>query len=174
MVEPSGMTSVGWRDAVVGFVLGVLASGALAVVLWPSSGNTSSQQHAEGGSGESGQKPPELTPEEKMARRHPQKVRVGDLIGQPVLDHSDRVLGHVRKVVRTSDGRLQLVTGYGGFLGFGQRLVAVPVEVVALLGLQVAALDWPIEMFELAPTWFGSGAHELESDEIIRLAITKR
>jgi hypothetical protein len=170
------MNAMRWRILALGICLGVLVSAALTVAIWPApadpqAGAVQAENEESGGKSE---KPPEPTPEEKMARRHPQKVRVGDLVGQPVLDESDRVLGRVRKVVRTGDGKLQLVTSYGGIFGFGQRFVAVPVEVVALLGLQVAAVDWPLEKFELAPTWFGSDTTDLESDEVIRLAVTRR
>ena len=34
-----------------------------------------------------------------MARRHPQPVRVGFLIGLPVLDGKDYTLGYIREVV---------------------------------------------------------------------------
>ena len=42
-----------------------------------------------------------MTPEQRMQARFPQKVRVGDLIGLPLLDDRPRTLGHVREVVRT-------------------------------------------------------------------------
>src|SRR5262245_24173563 len=40
----------------------------------------------------------EPTQEERMNRRYPQPVRVGDLIGLPVLDWEDLTIGHVRNV----------------------------------------------------------------------------
>jgi len=44
-----------------------------------------------------------LSPEEKMRRRFPQPVRVGDLIGLPLLDWDDSTIGYVRHVVRTPE-----------------------------------------------------------------------
>ena len=41
--------------------------------------------------------------DERMLRRFPQPVRVGDLIGLPVLDDGSCTLGHVRQVVRTKE-----------------------------------------------------------------------
>ena len=73
-----------------------------------------------------------------MQRRFPQPARVGDLIGLPVLDDDDRTIGHIKHVVRTQAGKLQLIVTYGGFLGWRQRLVAVPIEVVAIAGRQLA------------------------------------
>ena len=97
--------------------------------------------------------PDNLSPEEKMQRRYPQWVKVGDLIGLPVLDDDDRTLGRVRNVVRTPDGKIQLIVPFGGFLGWRQRLVAVPIEVVAIAGRQIAALDMTRAEFDAAPAW---------------------
>src|SRR5687768_6153761 len=98
----------------------------------------------------------ELTPEQKMQRRFPQPVRVGFLIGLPVIDDDDNTLGYVQRVVRTADGKIQLIVRYGGWfgwIGWWQRPVAVPVEVVAMLGPSVAAIDMPPAEFRQAPTW---------------------
>ncbi len=70
------------------------------------------------------EKPPELTPEQKMARRYPQPVRVGDLIGRAIVDDATSTIGRVQAVVQTGDGKIRLVTPYGGLLGFGSRLAA--------------------------------------------------
>ena len=115
-----------------------------------------------------------VSPEERMRRRFPQPVRVGDLIGLPILDWTDSTIGRIKLVVRTNEGKILLIVPYGGLFGLGQRLVPVPIEVVAMLGRQVAALDMPIEEFEKAPTWYGSNAAPLGNDEIIRVAITRR
>src|SRR5262245_34818858 len=56
-----------------------------------------------------------LSPEQKMRRRFPHPARVRDLIGKPVLDWRDNTLGHVQQLVRTSDGKIQLIVRYGGW-----------------------------------------------------------
>jgi hypothetical protein len=120
----------------------------------------------------------QLSPEDKMRRRFPQPTRVRALIGLPVLDWSDNTLGYVQRVVRTSDGKIQLIVRYGGWfgwIGWWQRPVAVPIEVVALLGPHVAALDMKRAEFRTAPTWEPSaGVSEIGPDETIRVAITRR
>jgi hypothetical protein len=115
-----------------------------------------------------------LSPEEKMRRRYPQPVRVGDLIGLPVLDDDDRTLGHVRSVVRTASGKVQLIVPYGGFLGWRQRLVAVPIEVVAIAGRQLAALDMTRAEFEAAPAWSDPQSQSIAAGETIRIGLYKR
>jgi hypothetical protein len=114
------------------------------------------------------------TPEERMRRRFPQPVRVGDLIGLRVLDYDDVTIGYVRQVVRTPDGKILLIVAYGTWFGRGGRLVAVPIEVVAIFGRQLAALDMPPSEFAAAPTWRDAGAQRIPDDEKIRIALTSR
>ena len=114
------------------------------------------------------------SPEAKMSRRFPQKIRAGDLIGLPVLDDGDVTLGHVRKVVRTPEGKIKLIVSYSRWFGWGGRLVSVPIEVVAILGRQLASLDMAPAEYEAAPSWVEAGSLSIPSDEIIRIAITRR
>src|SRR5262245_18617368 len=118
------------------------------------------------------------TPEERMARRYPQPVKVGALIGLPVLDGRDSTYGYIRAVVRTSEGKIVLVVPYRAWLGWaptdwGRRTVAVPLETVAILGRQVAALDFSPEDFEAAPSYVAGGS-VLPADETIRIALYRR
>jgi len=112
-----------------------------------------------------------LSPEERMQRRYPQPVKVGDLIGLPVLDADDRTLGYVRGVVRTPEGKIRLIVPYGGFLGLGRRLVAVPIEVVAIAGRQLAALDMSRAEFDTAPAWSDPASSGLPASEVIRVGL---
>ncbi len=116
----------------------------------------------------------QLSPEEKMQRRFPQPVRVGDLIGLPVLDDSDRTIGYVKFVVRTSTDKIQLIVPYGGFLGWRQRLVPVPIEVVAIAGRQIAALDMARAEFDGASAWNEALTKPIGPDEVIRIGLYKR
>lgn len=65
---------------------------------------------------------------ERMERRFPQPVRVGDLAGLPVLDDRASTIGFVRQVVRTPQGAIELIVSCGGWFGRGSRLVAVPIR----------------------------------------------
>jgi hypothetical protein len=119
-------------------------------------------------------KEPDLTPEQKMAKRYPQPVRVSFLLGLPVLDEKSSTIGHVQAVVRTPEGKIQLVMPLGGFLGFGTRLVPIPIEIVGMLGAQVAVIEMPADRFMSSPTWTSSRAKPLDPSETIRVAITRR
>jgi hypothetical protein len=125
----------------------------------------------------------QLSPEEKMKRRFPQPVRVGDLIGQPVLDRRDSTIGYIQQVVRTPTGKIQLVVPYGRWFGWvrwgglfdrHRRLVAVPIETVAILGRQVAALDMPREEFDKAPDFVAGQNTPFNPDDEIRIALGRR
>jgi PRC-barrel domain len=112
--------------------------------------------------------------EEKMQRRYPQPVRVGDLVGLPVLDDHDRTLGRVKGVVRTPSGKIQLIVPYGGFLGWRQRLIAVPIEVVGIAGRQLAALDMTRAEFDVAPAWNDPESQPIPTSEVIRIGLYRR
>jgi hypothetical protein len=119
-----------------------------------------------------------LSPEETMRRRFPHPARVRDLIGLPLLDWRDNTLGYIQRVVRTRDGKIEFIVRYGGWfgwIGWWQRPVAVPIEVVGLLGPHVSLLDIGPEDLRNAPTWQPSpDVTEIGPDETIRVALTRR
>jgi hypothetical protein len=112
--------------------------------------------------------------EERMRARFPQQVRVGDLIGLPVLDESASTIGHVTKVVRTKDDKIALIVAYGGLFGWGARPVAVPIEAVGVLGRQIASLDMAPSQYASAPSWRDASAQALPDDATIRIALARR
>jgi hypothetical protein len=116
----------------------------------------------------------EISPEERMRRRFPHPVRVGDLIGLRVLDDYDVTIGIVRHVARTPEGKFLLVVAHTGPLGWGGRLVAVPIEAVAIFGRQLASLDMKPAEYASAATWNGAGAELLGADEKILIGLTRR
>jgi len=119
-----------------------------------------------------------LSPEERMRRRYPQPVKVGFLIGLPMLDDRDSTYGYIREVVRTSEGKMRLIVPYRDWLGWaptdwGRKAVAVPIETVVILARQVAALDFSRHDFAAAPAYRGEGT-ALLPDETIRIAVYRR
>jgi hypothetical protein len=110
---------------------------------------------------------------ERMNRRYPQPVRVGDLIGLPVLDDRSSTLGFVRHVVRTPAGKIELIVSYSRWFGWFGRPVAVPIEAVGIEGRQVASLDMARSEYAAAPTWQGRDATALPDDATIRIALAR-
>jgi hypothetical protein len=129
------------------------------------------------------EKKKEPTPEEKMQARFPQPTKVGHLIGLPVLDENDSTIGYVQQVVRTPKGKIQLIVPYAKRFGWmrdnvlvrwSRRPVAVPIEVVAILALQINALDMDREAFEKSPVWVTGPSQVLPADETIKIALGRR
>ena len=117
---------------------------------------------------------PDNSLEAKMNRRFPQKVRVGDLIGLPVLDDDDVTLGYVQNVVRTPENKIKLIVSYSRWFGWFGRPVAVPIEAVAILGRQIASIEMQPAEYAKAATWSNGGDQTIPQDEIIRIALTRR
>jgi hypothetical protein len=112
--------------------------------------------------------------EARMQMRFPQPVRVGDLIGLPVLDDDDSTLGRVREVVRDPQGRIKLIVGYSRWWGLGGRPVAVPIEVVVILGRQIDSVDMKPAEYAAAPTWVAGTDAPIAPDQIIRIGVGRR
>jgi len=110
---------------------------------------------------------------ERYLKRFPQPARAGDLIGLPVLDEQASTLGTVRQVVRTADGKVQLIISYSRWWGWFGRPVAVPLEVVGIQGRELVSLDMSPYEYAKAPTWRDAGATALPPDATIRIALAR-
>jgi hypothetical protein len=113
---------------------------------------------------------------DRMNLRFPQPVRVGDLIGLPVLDDSASTLGYVQEVVRSPAGQNVLIVSYSkwfGWFGWFTRPVAVPIAATGIEGKQIVSLDMPSSEYATAPTWQGLNATVLPNDDTIRIALAR-
>ena len=112
---------------------------------------------------------------QSAAMRFPQPVRVGDLLGRDVLRpiESQDVLGHVRAVVRQSDGRIDVVIDFGGFLGFGSRPIAVPVDAMVLLGQDMEVVAFTPDQLRSFPTFSPAGTQPVADDTVIKVGLAK-
>lgn len=108
----------------------------------------------------------------RAAEHYPQPVRVGDLIGRDVLQpiEAQPVLGRVHAVVRQPDGTLALLMSQGGLLGFGSRLVEVPLDTTALLGEYVALIDLTPAQLGALPT-ATAPVTRLPPDDTVRMGL---
>jgi PRC-barrel domain len=112
--------------------------------------------------------------EAKYKRRFPQPTKVGHLIGLPVLDDNDVTLGHVQKVVRTPEGKIELIVSYSKWFGWFGRPVAVPIEAVVILALQLDSVEMQPEDYAEAPTWTEGKDQILADSDIVRVALGRR
>ena len=154
-------------------LLAIAVAAAADRMPWTAAHASSSSQPSKSESGAD----KDVSPEERMQKRFPHPVRVGFLVGLPVLDNDDNTLGYVQRVVRTPAGKIHLIVRYGGWfgwIGWWQRPVAVPLELVGMLGAAVAALEMFPADFRQAPTWSAGDSKDLGLDETIKVALTKR
>jgi hypothetical protein len=112
--------------------------------------------------------------EAKYDRRFPQPTKVGHLIGLPVLDDNDVTLGRVRHVVRTPAGKLELIVSYSKWFGWFGRPVAVPIEAVVILALQLDSVEMQPDAYAKAPTWMPGNDQILPDSDIVRVALGRR
>jgi hypothetical protein len=116
--------------------------------------------------------PPGVVAATFAAKRFPQPVRVGDLLHRSVLEpvESRRILGHVDRVIRLDGGKEAIVMTFGGFLGFGEHRIAVPLEAMVLLGRELEVLDFTPQQLGGFPAYGGTG-NVLGADEIIHMGL---
>jgi hypothetical protein len=119
--------------------------------------------------------PPGMSLAASAAMRFPQPVRVGDLLHRDVLQpvESQVVLGTVRQVVRNETGMIEVIVAYGGFLGFGARLIAVPVDAMVLLGQDMEIVAFTPAELRRFPTVTAEGGTPVPADTIIRVGLAK-
>lgn len=110
---------------------------------------------------------------EFAARRHPQPVRVGDLLHRAVLQplESRPILGHVVQVIRQRDGTAAVIMNIGGWFGFGGHPIAVPADAMVLLGDELEVLDFTPEQLRAFPAYDGAGGSPVAADEFIRMGL---
>jgi PRC-barrel domain protein len=110
---------------------------------------------------------------ERYLKRFPQPVRVGDLIGMPVLDLYSKTLGYVRRVVRSPAGEIVFIVGYSQWWGWFGRPVAVPLEVLGIEGGHLVSLDMSASEYDAAPTWHDMGATPLSANAAVPVALSR-
>ena len=117
------------------------------------------------------------SPAARYARRWPQKVKVGALVGLPVNDDDDRTLGHIRQVVKAPDGGIKLIVDYNrtfGWFGWFTKPVAVPLEAVAIYGRQVASREMQPPEYKAATPWVEGRDERLADGDTVRIALMRR
>jgi len=112
--------------------------------------------------------------EKRMQMRFPQPVRVGFLVGLPMLDDDNATLGYVREVVRDPKGGVKLIVSYSRWWGWFGHPVAVPIEVVGIFGAQIASLDMKPADYAAAPTWMAGADQPIAPSDTVRIALARR
>jgi hypothetical protein len=119
--------------------------------------------------------PPGMSLAQSAAMRFPQPVRVGDLLHREVLRpvESQEVLGRVRAAVRDSSGNILVVVEFGGFLGFGSRPIAIPIDAMVLLGDDMEVVAYTPAQLRKFPTFSPAGTTTIADDAVIKVGLAK-
>jgi hypothetical protein len=119
--------------------------------------------------------PPGMSLAQSAAMRFPQPVRIGDLLHRDVLRpvESQEVLGRVRAVVRDSSGNILVVIEFGGFLGFGSRPIAIPIDAMVLLGDDMEVVAYTPAQLRKFPTFSPDGTTAIADDAIVKVGLAK-
>ena len=92
-----------------------------------------------------------------------------------MLDDNDVTLGHVQKVVRTPEGKIELIVSYSKWFGWFGRPVAVPIEAVDHSGAAARFGRNAAGRLRRGADLDAEGKDQmLADDEIIRVALGRR
>ena len=110
---------------------------------------------------------------ERMSKRFPQPVRVGDLIGLPVIDLRSSTIGYVREVARTPEGDIELIVSYSPWWGWFGQPVAVPIEAVGIEGRQIVSMDMSPQEYAKAARWVRTNEAILPQDATVSIPLSR-
>jgi hypothetical protein len=119
--------------------------------------------------------PPGMSLAQSTAMRFPQPVRVDDLLHRLVLRpvESQNILGTVRGIVCNSDGEVMVVMNFGGFYGYGGRLIAVPIDAMVLLGQDMEVVAYTPKQLARFPTFIPAGTTKVPDGTVLRVGLAK-
>ena len=119
--------------------------------------------------------PPGMSLAQSNAMRFPQPVRTGDLLHRLILQpvESQTVLGRVRAVVRNTDGEVLVVMNFGGFYGYGGRLIAVPIDAMVLLGTAMEVVAYSPRQLAAFPTFNPIGTVPVPDQTVLEVGLAK-
>ncbi|NDV87982.1 hypothetical protein GTW51_14855 [Aurantimonas aggregata] len=106
--------------------------------------------------------------EEPMEAGQPTTVAASEIIGRNVVNGADEDLGEVERLVFV-DQRIYAVLSEGGFLGLGEREVALPLDAMSMRGDELLLRGMTDEDIEALPEFDASSAPEYAADEQVEI-----
>jgi sporulation protein YlmC with PRC-barrel domain len=117
------------------FSTATLTAALLAgVALAPAAGlaQTTTQETGQTATTQMAQQPTHATQDGFLVRQEADQMLVGNLMGVDVIGAAGENIGSVDDVVADREGRIVgIVVGVGGFLGMGQKDVAIPMDALS-------------------------------------------
>ncbi|HEY7383954.1 MAG TPA: DUF4142 domain-containing protein [Beijerinckiaceae bacterium] len=101
-----------------------------------------------------------------------QQVAVSRLTDMNLYNARNEQLGDVERVVQGQDGKTYIVIGHGGFLGLGEKKVALPIERVAMRGDRLVIQGLTDDQVKAMPAWNADSrdTRELDRNQQVPLA----
>jgi hypothetical protein len=109
-------------------------------------------------------------------KRFPQPVRVGAMTGWPVIQAGGRYkrLGVVVGVYQPQDDDPELIFRYSKGFGQPERLLAPPLDQVALVGAMVKIVDLDPDELDKMPTFHPADGRFLGANDVVRIGVDKK
>lgn len=119
--------------------------------------------------------PPGMSLAQSTAMRFPQPVRAGDLRGRLILQpvESQIILGRVHALVQDAHGNVMVVMNFGGFYGFGGRLIAVPIDAMVLLGEDMEVVAYTPNQLTGFANFSQTGTSPVGDNTILKVGLAK-
>ena len=106
--------------------------------------------------------------EETIEAGEPTTVTAADVIGRDVVNGADEDLGEVERLVFVNE-RIYAVLSEGGFLGLGEREVALPLDAMSMRGDELLLRGMTEEDIEALPEFDTANAPAYEADEQVEI-----
>jgi len=119
-----------------------------------------SRQNAGTAKGSSGQ---------EMGQGRGLSMRADRLLEYSVYNPQGQLLGDAERVVRDGDG-VKVVIGHGGFLGMGEKQIAIPIRQLHLSGNRLVIRGMTDQQIQSMPEWQNaSGATDVSDEQRVTL-----
>jgi len=99
------------------------------------------------------------------------EVPLSSLINREVEGARGEQIGEVERIVVGGEGRLYAVVEAGGFLGVGERRVALPLARLAVGADRLVLLGMTVEDVRASPAWSASGIQEVPQGTVAPMQI---
>lgn len=106
---------------------------------------------------------------EPMEAGDPLEYNVGDLSDRALTNARGEELGTVDRIVLASDGREYVVLDEGGFLGFGEREVAIPLDSISVVSGALVMRGMTEDDIEAMPEFDSAGAQPLGDTDLVMI-----
>ena len=94
------------------------------------------------------------------------RATVGELIGQDLTNAYGESIGEIDDIVQIR-GETMAVVGVGGFLGFGERDIALPITELSLRDRHIAARGYTLDQLKSMEDFRAELAEPLETDTMV-------